>query len=187
MAGQKVGYKRVSTLDQSTDRQLDGVDLDKIFEDKASGKDLKRPQFEALISHLRDGDILFVHSMDRLARNLSDLLLTVDRLTSAGVEVRFVKESLCFSGNQDANAMSKLMLSMLGAFAEFERSLIRERQREGIALAKDRGVYKGRKPALNPTEVTQLKRRLESGEKVAKVARELGLTRQTIYRLCAGK
>lgn len=132
-------YRRVSSWEQRTDRQLEGVELDEVFEDRASGKDLNRPQWEAAAKFLRRGDVLIVHSMDRLARNLADLLATVEGLNRRGVEVRFVHENLNFEPGASTNPMAKLMLSMLGAVAEFERSLILERQREGIALAKQRG------------------------------------------------
>ncbi len=144
--GQRVGYRRVSTVDQNTDRQLDGVELDKVFTDKASGKDANRPELARALEYVRDGDTLVIHSMDRLARNLEDLLRLVRELTGRGVKVEFVKENLTFAG--DDSAMSTLLLSMLGAVAAFERSMILERQREGIALAKAAGKYKGRKAAL---------------------------------------
>jgi DNA invertase Pin-like site-specific DNA recombinase len=179
--GQRVGYKRVSTWEQRADRQLEGVQLDKAFEDKCSGKDLKRPGWEEAERYLRDGDVLLVHSMDRLSRNLDDLLETVRRLVAKGVEVRFVRENLVFEAGGDVNPMSKLLLSLLGAVAEFERSLILERQREGVALAKQRGVYKGRKPALRDDQAEQVRRRVGAGEKVARVARDLGVCRATVY------
>ncbi len=134
MNGQKIGYKRVSTIDQNTARQLDGVPLDKLFEDKASGKDTNRPELQAALGYCREGDTLVVHSMDRLARSLVDLRGMVTKLTERGVAVEFVKENLRFNG--DDSPMAILLLSLLGAVAEFERSLILERQREGIALAK---------------------------------------------------
>lgn len=177
----KVGYKRVSSWEQRTDRQLEGVELDEVFEDHASGKDLNRPQWEAAAKYLRRGDVLFVHSMDRLARNLADLLATVQALNDRGVEVRFVRENLSFEPGAGTNPMARLMLSMLGAVAEFERSLILERQREGIALARQRGAYAGRRRALSDDQVEQVRHRLNSGEKLAKVARELGVSRQTLY------
>jgi len=177
----RVGYRRVSSWEQRTDRQLEGVELDEVFEDYASGKDLNRPQWEAGAKYLRRGDVLFVHSMDRLARNLADLLATVQGLNDRGVEVRFVRENLTFEPGAGTNPMAKLMLSMLGAVAEFERSLILERQREGIALAKQRGAYAGRKRALSDDQVEQVRRRLSAGEKVARVAREMGISRQTVY------
>ncbi len=186
MTGQKIGYRRVSAVDQNTERQLDGLSFDKLFEDKASGKDLKRPQFEAMMSHVREGDTIIVHSLDRLARNLCDLLKTVEDLNQRGVEILFVKENMRFiPGQSDSNSISKLTLSMMGAFAEFERSLIRERQREGIALAKQRGIYKGRKKALSDVQVEQLKQRAAKGEKVTALAKEMGITRQTVYQYLA--
>lgn len=176
-----MGYKRVSTLEQRTDRQLEGVEVDEVFEDKCSGKDLKRPAWGAAEKYLRRGDVLLVHSMDRLSRSLADLLETVKHLVTKGVEVRFVRENLVFEAGSDVNPMSKLLLSLLGAVAEFERSLILERQREGVALAKLRGAYKGRKPALKDDQVEQVRRRVGAGEKVAQVARELGVCRATVY------
>jgi DNA invertase Pin-like site-specific DNA recombinase len=177
--GKRVGYVRVSSVDQNEGRQLDGVQLDKTFIDKASGKDVKRPQLVAAMDYIREGDVLVVHSMDRLARNLDDLRKIVLGLTGRGVVVEFVKEHLTFVG--DDSAMSHLLLSVMGAFAEFERSLIKERQREGIALAKKAGVYKGRKPSLTPEKVQQLRQRIEAGEKKAGLAREYGISRETLY------
>ena len=179
MAGQNVGYIRVSTLLQNTSRQLDSVLLDKVFEDKASGKNTDRPKLEACLAHLRDGDTLHVHSMDRLCRNLDDLRRIVKELTSRGVVVSFHKEGLSFTGED--SPMSNLLLSMLGAVAEFERSIILERQREGIAIAKNEGKYKGRKPSLSKDSVQELVRRANAGEKKTALAREFGVSRQTVY------
>ena len=128
-------------------------------------------------------DVLVVHSMDRLARNLDDLRKIVLSLTAKGVIVEFVKESLTFTG-QDS-AMSNLLLSVMGAFAEFERSLIRERQREGITLAKKAGIYKGRKPSLSPDQATELRIRAANGEKKAGLAREFKISRETLYSYLA--
>ena len=178
--GKRIGYVRVSSVDQNELRQLDGVQLDKKFTDKASGKDTKRPQLHAALEYLRDGDVLVVHSMDRLARNLDDLRRIVTELTGRGVVVEFVKEQLTFTSED--NAMSKLLLSVMGAFAEFERALIKERQREGIALAKQKGVYKGRKPSLNPEQVRTLRSRVKAGETRASLAREFGISRETVYQ-----
>ncbi|TVM18688.1 recombinase family protein [Oceanidesulfovibrio indonesiensis] len=177
--GQHVGYLRVSTLDQHTGRQLEGITLDRRFEEKASAKDTKRPELKACLEYLRHGDTLHVHSIDRLARNLSDLQKIVDDLTSRGVAVQFHKEKLTFTG-QDGS-MQKLMFQMMGAFAEFERSLIRERQREGIAIAKARGKYKGRKKALTNEQVEEIKARKDRGESMSKLAREYGVSRTTLY------
>jgi DNA invertase Pin-like site-specific DNA recombinase len=177
--GQRVGYQRVSTVDQNTDRQLDGVELDKVFTEKASGKDANRPELARALEYVRDGDTLVVHSMDRLARNLEDLLRLVRELTGQGVKVEFVKENLTFAG--DDSAMSTLLLSMLGAVAAFERSMILERQREGIALAKAAGKYKGRKAALAEHQAEELRARLARGESVTALAKEFGVCRQTVY------
>jgi DNA invertase Pin-like site-specific DNA recombinase len=180
MIGQRIGYVRVSTVDQHPDRQLDQIPVDRTFTDRASGKDTARPQLDALLHFARDGDTVVVHSMDRLARNLDDLRRIVRALTARGVRVEFVKEQLTFTG-EDA-PLATLLLSVLGAFAEFERALIRERQREGIALAKQRGAYRGRKKALNAAQIVEMKRRIESGEKKAQVARDLGISRETLYQ-----
>ncbi|WP_427311048.1 recombinase family protein [Cupriavidus sp. H39] len=180
-AGKRVAYVRVSTVDQNTERQLEGVAVDKTFMDKASGKDIHRPQLQAALDYLREGDTLVVHSMDRLARNTEDLLRMVRELTAKHVSVEFVKERLTFSGQND-DPMATLMMTMLGGFAQFERSLIRERQREGIAIAKEKGVYKGRKASLSPEQVALLKQRAEAGEKKAAIARDLGISRETLYQ-----
>jgi DNA invertase Pin-like site-specific DNA recombinase len=179
-AGKRIGYIRVSTVDQNTDRQLAGLDLDKVFEEKASGKDTNRPQLALALDYLREGDTLVVHSMDRLARNLDDLRRIVLGLTKRGVRVEFKKECLTFTG--DDSAMSNLLLSVMGAFAEFERTLIKERQREGIAIAVKNGVYKGRKPSLDADQVTVLRQRAASGETKAALAREYGISRETLYQ-----
>lgn len=183
--GKRVGYVRVSSVDQNELRQLEGLGLDKKFVDKASGKDVKRPQLQAALEYLRDGDVLVVHSMDRLARNLDDLRKIVLDLTQRGVVVEFEKERLTFTSEE--NAMSKLLLSVMGAFAEFERALIRERQREGIALAKKAGVYKGRKPSLTAERAVELRKRALEGEKKAALAREFGISRETLYSYLAAR
>jgi DNA invertase Pin-like site-specific DNA recombinase len=177
---QRVGYIRVSALDQNTERQLDGVDLHKVFTDRASGKDTKRPQLTAVLEYVREGDTLVVHSMDRLARNAEDLLRAVRELTGRGVSVEFVKNRLTFSGK--AEPMAKLMLTMLAGFCEFERELIRERQREGIAIAKAKGVYKGRKKALGPEEAHELVVQAHAGIPKADLARAYGISRETVYQ-----
>lgn len=180
MKGQRVGYIRVSTTEQNTDRQLEGLQLDEVFTDKASGKDVKRPELEAMLKHVRKYDVVVVHSMDRLARNLDDLRRIVKGLTDRGIRVEFIKEGLVFTG--DDAPMATLLLSMLGAVAEFERSLIKERQKEGIALARARGVYTGRKPTLSPEQVADLKERIRQGVPKAKVGRDFGISRETVYQ-----
>lgn len=180
MKGQRIGYVRVSSFDQNPERQLEQVQVDKVFTDKASGKDTQRPELDALLSFVRDGDTVVVHSMDRLARNLDDLRRLVQKLTKRGVRIEFVKESLTFTGED--SPMANLMLSVMGAFAEFERALIRERQREGIALAKQRGAYRGRKKSLSEPQIVELKRRITEGEQKAAVARDYGISRETLYQ-----
>lgn len=180
MQGHRIGYVRVSSFDQNPERQLEQVQLDKVFTDKASGKDTQRPQLDALLGFVREGDTVVVHSMDRLARNLDDLRRLVQGLTQRGVRIEFVKEHLTFTGED--SPMANLMLLVMGAFAEFERALIRERQCEGIALAKQRGAYRGRKKALAPERVAELQRRAAAGEKKAQLAREFGISRETLYQ-----
>ncbi len=180
MQGQRIGYVRVSSFDQNPERQLEDVPLDKVFADKASGKDTQRPELAALLSFAREGDAVVVHSMDRLARNLDDLRRLVQGLTRRGVRIEFVKEHLTFTGED--SPMANLMLSVMGAFAEFERAILRERQREGIALAKKRGAYRGRRRALSPEQTTELRQRVAAGEKKAMLARELGVSRETLYQ-----
>ncbi len=180
MLGQRIGYIRVSSFDQNPDRQLENVQVNKVFTDKASGKDTQRPELDALLSFVREGDTVVVHSMDRLARNLDDLRRLVQSLTARGVRIEFVKESMTFIGED--SPMANLMLSVMGAFAEFERALIRERQREGIALAKQRGVYRGRKKTLSPEQVDTAKQRAAKGANKTLLAQELGISRETLYQ-----
>ena len=186
-SGQKIGYVRVSSVDQNDARQLDGLVLDKIFTDKASGKDVHRPQLQALLSHVREGDHVYVHSMDRLSRSLKDLQEVVELLTARGVAVEFCKENLKFErpGNNSGGhtaAYSKLLLQMLGAVGEIERALIRERQREGIAIAKTKGVYKGRKPGLNAEMKLKLREMIASGISKTEIAKNLAISRASVYQ-----
>jgi DNA invertase Pin-like site-specific DNA recombinase len=180
MVGQRVGYIRVSSFDQNPERQLDQVAVDRTFTDKASGKDVQRPELDRLLAFVREGDTVVVHSMDRLARNLDDLRRLVQELTRWGVCVEFIKERLTFTGED--SPMATLMLSVMGAFAEFERALLRERQREGIALAKQRGAYRGRKRSLTPERIAELRNRVQAGEKKNGLAREFGISRETLYQ-----
>ena len=180
MNGQRIGYVRVSSFDQNPERQLEHLQVDKVFTDQASGKDTQRPQLDALLAFVREGDTVVVHSMDRLARNLDDLRRLVQGLTQRGVRIEFVKEHLTFTGED--SPMANLMLSVMGAFAEFERALIRERQREGIALARQRGAYRGRKKALAREQVAELRQRAAAGEQKAQLAREFGISRETLYQ-----
>lgn len=180
MNGQRIGYVRVSSFDQNPERQLEHIPLDRVFTDQASGRDSRRPELERLLAFVREGDTVVVHSMDRLARNLDDLRRLVQTLTQRGVCIEFVQERLTFTGED--SPLAHLMLSVMGAFAEFERALIRERQREGIALAKKRGAYRGRKKALSADQAAELRRRVGEGEPKAKLAREFGISRETLYQ-----
>ncbi len=153
--------------------------MERTFTDEASGKDVKRPQLDAMLAFVREGDTIVCRSMDRMARNLGDLSRIVLGLTQRGIHLEFLKESLTFTGED--SPMAKLLLGVMGAFAQFERELIKERQLEGIAIAKKAGVYKGRKPSLNIATAEELRRRLASGEKRTAVARDLGISRFTTY------
>lgn len=177
----RVGYARVSTLDQNTDRQ-DLPDVERTFTDKASGKDTDRPALQDLIAFVREGDVVVVWSIDRLARSLADLQELVARFNAKGVSVEFVSERLSFSASQD-DPFARLQFQMMGAFAEFERALIKKRQREGIEKAKAKGdVYKGRAPSI-PRDV--ILDRLARGDAPTTIAREMGISRPSVYRIAA--
>lgn len=178
--GHNIAYIRVSSVDQSLDRQKREFEgMDKIFEEKASGKDTNRPKLQECIQYLRAGDTLYVHSIDRLARNIVDLQSIVGMLNEKGVSVHFQKEGLTFTGQDDA--ISKLRLSMMGAFAEFERSLIKERQLEGIKAAQEKGVKFGRTASLNEAQIMEIRKRIDTGEPKTALAKEYGVSRQTLY------
>lgn len=177
--GETVGYIRVSSFEQNVSRQLEGAHTDRVFTDAASGKDTKREGLEALLAYVREGDTVLVHSMDRLARNLDDLRRLVQDLTARGVRVSFAQEGLTFTGED--TPLATFMLSVMGAFAEFERSLLRERQYEGIQLARARGVYRGRKKALTPVQADDLRQRASAGASKSSLARDFGISRETVY------
>lgn len=179
--GQHIGYIRVSTDDQNTARQLVGVELHRTFEDKLSGKDTKRPALREALAYLREGDTLHVHSIDRLARNLQDLLQLLHSLITRGVAVKFHKENLAFNGSEDP--FQRLQLQVIGAVAEFERALIKERQREGIAAAKKKGKALGRKPCLTEGKMHEILAQKKEGAKVTALAIEFGVSRETIYKV----
>ena len=181
MSNKIFGYKRVSTMVQNTERQLDGVVVDKIFEDKLSGKDTERPQLLAMLDQLRDGDTVMVHSLDRLGRNIDDLRNLVQSMVAQGVTVIFKKENLTFSPDT-ANPFSELMLNMLAAVAQFERQIINERQREGVQIAKRNGVYKGRKQEMTAERIAEIKTRIDAGEAKARIAKDMKISRDTLYR-----
>ena len=183
VAGQKIGYARVSSKDQNLDRQLAALKKEnvfRIFTDTVSGLSTQRPGLDGALNYLRTGDQLIVVSMDRLARSLIDLHRLVDELTERGVSVKFLKEGQTYS--LDSSPVAKLMLGLLGSVAEFERAIIRERQAEGIAKAKARGVYKGRAKVLNEEQIIQARKWVSEGIPKAEVARRLGIGRTTLYK-----
>lgn len=180
ITGKSIGYIRVSTIYQNSERQLEGVRLDKIFTDKCSGKDTNRPQLALMLEFVREDDTVFIHSMDRLARNLEDLRKIVNQLVDKNVIVKFVKEGLAF--NREASPMANFMLSVMGAFAEFERSLIRERQREGVELAKKAGKYKGRSKCFSNEQLDEIQQMVNDRYKKVEIAKKFGVSRNTLHR-----
>ncbi|STZ82920.1 recombinase family protein [Moraxella equi] len=190
---QTVGYVRVSSSDQNTDRQLDGVALDRVFTDKMTGSTKDRPQLKAMLDYVRYGDTVVVHSLDRLARSLEDLISIINQLNKKGVSFKSIKDNLTFDGVNNS-PMDKFFLHILGAVSELERALIRERQKEGIAKAKQRGVYKGRKPSLTPEKQAIIEERLAQKEKdlqsyksisYQSIADEIGVSLSTLNRYLA--
>jgi len=173
----RVGYRRVSTIEQNFDRQDLGK-VEKVFEEKVSGKNTDRQALQEMIEFVRDGDAVVVYSIDRLARDLRDLQTIIQQLNDKGVSVEFISEKLTFSGDA-ADAFSKLQLHMMGAFAEFERSLIKQRQAEGIAKAKVKGVYKGRKKQIDDNKILELTAQGQSQHQIAEL---MGITRMSVYR-----
>lgn len=180
MSGKNIAYIRASSESQNTDRQLDGLEFDRIYEDKASGKNTDRPALKEAIQFLREDDVLHVHSIDRLARNLGDLEEIVQDLTSKGVTVHFHKENLVFSGQKE-DPMQRLLFQLLGAVSQFERSLIRERQAEGIKAAMKRGQRFGRPELLSENQKAEIRSKAVFGESKVGLAEEYGVSRQLIY------
>ena len=180
MTGKRIGYIRVSTSDQNPERQLENIPLDKKFIEYASAKCTNRPQLQLMIDFVREDDIIIVHSMDRLARNLRDLKDLVDKMVSRKIEVHFIKENLQFSAENSAT--SNLILNIMGAFAEFEYAFIKERQKEGIEIAKRAGKFKGAKKKLDEEKIEELKKYLQTRRPKTKIAKDLGISRFTLYR-----
>lgn len=175
----RVGYRRVSTLEQNLDRQDLGA-VERVFEDKASGKDTDRTELQEMMAYVRSGDEVVVYSIDRLARDLRDLQSIITQLNDKGVSIHFLSERLTFSGNSE-DAFAKLQLQMMGAFAEFERNIIRKRQAEGIAKAKAKGVYDNRKRTkkVSDKRIAELK---ADGLNNTEIASYLGVSRMTVHR-----
>lgn len=177
--GKTIAYKRVSTVDQNLDRQLSDLKFDKVFIDKCSAKTINRPALTELRHYVRDDDIIYVHSIDRLARNLRDLHNLVHEFNAKNVTLHIVQFNLIFDGRNDA--LSNFLLNVIGSVAEFERALMKERQLEGIIEAKKRGVYKGRQPCFSDETAKIIYEKIKYGVSKAKIARQLGVSRQTIY------
>jgi DNA invertase Pin-like site-specific DNA recombinase len=175
-------YLRVSTVIQNTDRQLLNVPCDREYEDKASGKDTNRPQFLLMMANLRKGDVVNVHSLDRVGRNTKDILEIVQQVKDKGCLIHFHKENLKFDGTK-SDLYSDLLLTILAGFSEFERSIILERQREGIAIAKAKGVYTGRRKKLSVEQLEEMKLDFNSGVAKTKIAEKYGVTRAYVYQL----
>lgn len=183
---QTVGYLRVSSDDQNLARQLEAIgDVDQVFSDKVSGSSRdSREGLAACIKYVREGDTVRVASMDRLARSLRDMRDIVDEIVGKGVSVQFLNEGQTYSPDT-TDPLSQLMLHMLAAFAEFERALIRERQAEGIRIAKVEGKYHGRKKKLTDEQVQELHDHIAAGVPKAELARRYGVDRATLYRALA--
>jgi len=180
--GQIVGYVRVSSVGQNNARQLDGVELDKVFSDTCSGGDTNRPALQAMLSHVREGDTVVVHEISRLARNTANLLALVQQLTDKGVAITFKKEGLTFTGDKD-NAMNKMLLTMLGAVSAFELAMINERRAEGQAKARAAGKHMGRNAKLSPAQAAAVRERAAAGESKTDLAEEYGVSRATLYAI----
>ena len=182
MSGKRIGYIRVSSTTQNIARQeeqLESLKLDRVFVDKASGKNLDRPALTQMLSYIRDADEIYVTSLDRLGRDCNDLQNLVRTITDAGATVHFIKEALTFNG--DDSSLSRLLLNVMSAFSQFERELIKERQQQGIEIAKANGVYKGRAKALKLEQVMDMKSKVADGIPKAKIAREMGISRKSLY------
>ncbi len=178
-------YVRVSTLSQNTERQLKDVPCDREFKEHASGKDTNRPQLQLLLAMLRDGDHINIHELSRLARNTQDLLTIVHDVVAKGASIKFLKENLIFDGSKGNDPFQQLMLTMLGAISTFERDLLLERQREGIAIAKSKGKYKGRPSQFSSDDIDNIKNRFAESKNKNALAKELGISRSYLYQLVA--
>ena len=178
-----INYIRVSTASQNTARQLVDVPSDRIFTDKCSGKNIDRPAFKQMLDFAREGDVINCHELSRLARNTMDLLNIVQTLNDKGITINFIKEGLSFTGNADA--FQTLMLTMLGAVAQLERDISLERQREGIAIAKAAGKYKGRPSAYSEVEFSNIKAEFTNTKNKAALARKYNISRSYLYKIVA--
>jgi len=178
-------YRRVSTTDQKTDRQLPDQFADREFEDKLSGKDINRPQLQAMLHTLRAGDVIHVHELSRLGRSLKDLLEIVGVVIDTGASIYFHKENMRFDQNQ-SDPFQNLMFNLLASFADFERSCILQRQREGISIAKAAGKYKGKQSRFTDAQIEEIQREFNEEKNKTTLAKKWGISRGYLYKL-AGK
>ena len=176
-------YIRVSTIQQNDERQLSGIVCDREYREKLSGKDRNRPELRKLLDNLRTNDQVNVHELSRLARNTQDLLNIVDEILKVGASIQFHKENLLFDGAKKDDPFQKLMLTMLGAISTFERDLMLERQREGIAIAKEKGKYKGRRSNFTDDDITKIKNEFKQTTNKAKLAKKYNISRGYLYEL----
>jgi DNA invertase Pin-like site-specific DNA recombinase len=179
MSGKKIGYIRVSSILQNTDRQLQGMTLDKIFVDKKSGATMDRPALNEMLNYIREDDHIYVHSIDRLGRDLLHHKQIVKQITDKGAKITFVKENATFTGND--SPIDILIFTILASYSEFERNLLKERQAEGIVIAKEKQKYVGRKPKLTIDDLEQIKALISMGVPKTKVAKKFNISLQLLY------
>lgn len=178
---ENIGYIRVSSEGQNTDRQLDGVQLDKRFIDKISGASKDRPQLNACLQYIRSGDTLHVHSIDRLSRSIRDMEELVTGIVTRGITIMFHNENLTFSRTED-NPFATMQLHLLTVFAQFERSVSKKRQREGIEVARSQGKHLGR-PTLDYSRRDEAIELSKAGRNISQISRAMKLSRASIYKL----
>ena len=176
-------YIRVSTEEQKTDRQLIDVPCDTAYTEKVSAKTINRPELQKMLLKLREGDVINVHELSRLARSTKDLLHVVQQILDEGASIRFYKENLYFEAGRDADPFQQLMLTMLAAIATFERDIMLSRQKEGIAIAKEKGKYRGRVTQFSKNQLNEIREQFKTVENKAAYARDLGITRQHLYTI----
>lgn len=175
-------YRRVSTHDQKTDRQLPDQSADRVFEDKLSGKDVNRPQLQAMLGMLRENDVIHVHELSRLGRSLKDLLGIVEQIVETGASIHFHKENLRFEPNKQ-DPFQQLMLNLLSSVAQFERECLLQRQREGIAIAKAAGKYKGKRSRFTQAQIEQIRNEFPKHTSKTRLAKKWGISRGYLYKL----
>lgn len=178
-----IGYIRVSTVQQNTDRQLADVKLDRTFEEKVSGKNMDRPELTAMIDYVRDGDLVHVHELSRLGRNTKDLLSIIDAIKAKGARVKFHKEGITAGGESDA--VGNLMLTVLAGVAQMEREMMLERQAEGMRAAKAKGEQKVRGHGKR-IDRDAIRKALAKGDSIRKIANDLGVSTYTVQQIKKG-